>query len=84
MLFLGNEMNYESVDAAIAENLESKGNPFCPILNPDIQEKFIDLRVTQSDEEKTPQVAETHPQSSKIWVVNLFCIGMPVVEIYII
>lgn len=36
-------MRHGSVDAAIAENLKSKGNPFCPILNPQIQENFVKL-----------------------------------------
>lgn len=37
----GNEMNFGSVDAAIAENLEKKGNNFSPICNPDMKAKFI-------------------------------------------
>lgn len=39
----GNEMSFSSVDAAIAENLKSKGAIFCPILNPEIEEKFLDV-----------------------------------------
>lgn len=51
-------MRYGSVDAAIAENLLSKGNPFCPILNPEMEVNFIDLQ--------TAQVTENASQSSKI------------------
>ncbi|XP_035703085.1 uncharacterized protein LOC110842792 isoform X2 [Folsomia candida] len=43
MAVLGNEMSFSSVDAAIAENLKSKGAIFCPILNPEIEEKFLDV-----------------------------------------
>ncbi len=35
-------MNFASVDAAIAENLVSKGHIFCPNLNKLIAEAFID------------------------------------------
>lgn len=37
----GNEMEFGSVDAAIAENLESKGNIFCPNINLAITEQYI-------------------------------------------
>jgi hypothetical protein len=39
----GNEMGFSSVDGAIAENLRSKGNIFCPSLNKSIQTKFVEL-----------------------------------------
>ncbi len=39
----GNEMNYGSVDAAIAENLKRKGNNFSPICNPEMKEAFINV-----------------------------------------
>jgi hypothetical protein len=38
---LGNEMGYGSVDAAIGNNLKSKGNILCPNLNRKMGEKFI-------------------------------------------
>lgn len=38
---LGNEMNFSSVDAAIAENLESKGNIFSPNINLSMSEKYL-------------------------------------------
>jgi hypothetical protein len=38
---LGNEMRYSSVDAAIAENLVSKGHHFSPCLNRSMRIKFI-------------------------------------------
>lgn len=41
LYFLGNEMSFGSVDAAIAENLESKGNIFCPNINLSITEQYI-------------------------------------------
>ncbi len=47
-IFAGNEMRYGSVDAAIAENLKSKGNSFCPILNPEMEVKLIDIHPTSS------------------------------------
>lgn len=66
-IFLGNEMDYGSVDAAIGENLESKGNPFCPILNPKMQEQFIDIQSsTKGDEENILQISEDPSQSSKM------------------
>lgn len=34
-------MDFGSVDAAIAENLESKGNIFCPNINLAITEEYI-------------------------------------------
>ncbi|XP_037044739.1 uncharacterized protein LOC119080465 [Bradysia coprophila] len=37
----GNEMQFGSVDAAVAENLESKGNIFCPNINLSITEQYI-------------------------------------------
>lgn len=37
----GNEMNYGSVDAAIAENLKKKGNNFSPICNRKMQQEFL-------------------------------------------
>jgi len=39
----GNEMGFSSVDGAIAENLKSRGNIFCPCLNKNIQSKLIEL-----------------------------------------
>ena len=50
----GNEMNYQSVDAAIAENLWSKANKFSPVINSAISEQFIDLssEVEQGNFEK--------------------------------
>lgn len=38
---MGNEMEYSSVDAAISENLESKGHIFSPCINDKIGELFI-------------------------------------------
>lgn len=46
----GNEMGYSSVDAAIAQNLESKANIFSPIINKIIGEKFI-LNTTEHTDE---------------------------------
>lgn len=46
----GNEMNYGSVDAAIAENLKRKGNNFSPICNPKMQEKFVHLAYQVEDD----------------------------------
>ncbi|MCS5709316.1 hypothetical protein CC99x_010405 [Candidatus Berkiella cookevillensis] len=37
----GNEMNYGSVDAAIAENLKRKGNNFSPICNPEMKAQYV-------------------------------------------
>lgn len=37
----GNEMNYGSVDAAIAENLERKGNNFSPICNRKMGQQYV-------------------------------------------
>jgi hypothetical protein len=37
----GNEMNYGSVDAAIAENLKSKGNNFSPICNSKMGQQYV-------------------------------------------
>ncbi|KAJ6640645.1 hypothetical protein Bhyg_05576, partial [Pseudolycoriella hygida] len=48
MAVIGNEMRYGSVDAAIAENLKSKGNPFCPILNSQMDVKLVDTHIKQS------------------------------------
>jgi len=42
-LFVGNEMEFHSVDAAIAENLKTLGNGFSPSLNPDMEQIFLDL-----------------------------------------
>jgi len=36
-------MGYSSVDAAIAQNLHNKGNQFSPILNQEMQIKFIKI-----------------------------------------
>ena len=44
---MGNEMNYGSVDAAIAENLQNKGNQFNPVLNPLMQAKFVEVNIPQ-------------------------------------
>ncbi|KAJ6638330.1 hypothetical protein Bhyg_11065 [Pseudolycoriella hygida] len=56
MAVIGNEMRYGSVDAAIAENLESKGNTFCPILNPEMQVKLIDIRQRLIEDQETSNV----------------------------
>lgn len=40
----GNEMNYGSVDAAIAENLKRKGNNFSPICNPAMKAQYINIQ----------------------------------------
>ena len=37
----GNEMEYGSVDAAIAENVASKGNKFNPVINDAMKETFL-------------------------------------------
>lgn len=70
-IFLGNEMRCGSVDAAIAENLLSKGNPFCPILNPEMDVKLIDIHARHSliegDEENVvEQITENPSKSSKM------------------
>jgi hypothetical protein len=39
---MGNEMDFGSVDAAIAENLLSKANIFSPTINQSMKEKFIE------------------------------------------
>ncbi|MBS0290323.1 MAG: hypothetical protein JSS07_09875 [Proteobacteria bacterium] len=39
----GNEMNYGSVDAAIAENLARKGNNFNPIFNTKMKEAYLTI-----------------------------------------
>ena len=36
-------MGFGSVDAALTENIESKGSIFCPILNPEIKEQFVEI-----------------------------------------
>lgn len=36
-------MEFQSVDAAIAENLTSKGHIFCPNINQQISEEYIDI-----------------------------------------
>ncbi|OXA59400.1 uncharacterized protein LOC110845343 isoform X2 [Folsomia candida] len=41
---LGNEMGYQSVDAAIAENLQDKGNQFCPLLNANFRQCHFDVK----------------------------------------
>lgn len=65
--FSGNEMRFGSVDAAVAENLESKGNTFCPILNPEMEVKLIDVQLTQkSTEEKVVQGEDHVSQSLEI------------------
>lgn len=38
-------MGFGSVDAAIAENLESKGNIFSPNINLSITEEYIDIPI---------------------------------------
>lgn len=40
---MGNEMNYGSVDAAIAENLRLKGNNFNPICNPKMKAAYLNI-----------------------------------------
>lgn len=42
LYFLGNEMGYASVDAAIAENLKSKGNIFSANINLSMNEHYVD------------------------------------------
>jgi len=39
----GNEMGFCSVDGAIAENLKSRGNIYCPNLNKGITSKFVPI-----------------------------------------
>lgn len=48
MCFVGNEMNFGSVDATIAENLASRGNTFCPNLNKQMEELFIEFDQSNS------------------------------------
>lgn len=43
LTFSGNEMDFSSVDAAIAENLESRGNIFSPNINLLMTEEYIDI-----------------------------------------
>lgn len=46
----GNEMGYMSVDAAIAENLQGKGNKFNPILNRKMKAEYLKLDYLSSQE----------------------------------
>ncbi len=41
---MGNEMHYGSVDAAIAENLQRKGNNFNPICNPAMGSQYLTVK----------------------------------------
>jgi len=38
-------MEFHSVDAAIAENLKSRGNGFSPSLNPAMEQIFLKVKV---------------------------------------
>lgn len=42
-------MGFKSVDGAIAENLVSKGNIFCPNMNNLIQHLYIDFTPVQPE-----------------------------------
>lgn len=43
LCILGNAMGFKSVDGAISENLETKGNKFCPNMNKLVQYKYIPI-----------------------------------------
>ena len=47
----GNEMQYGSVDAAIAENIEGKLDSFCPLLNSEMQIDIVSLGESAADVE---------------------------------
>ncbi len=57
----GNEMHRCSVDAAIAENIESRGNKFSPICNPQMQSSYVTL----------PFIKPTYQYDSSQIVFNL-------------
>lgn len=55
----GNEMNYGSVDASIAENLKRKGNNFNPICNSKMGYQYVKFN------HLTPQVTSVKPDITK-------------------
>jgi len=55
-VWLGNEMSYGSVDAAIGENLADKGNSFSPHLNQQMEAKYFDKKRAFALEQKAPTV----------------------------
>lgn len=59
----GNEMNYGSVDAAIAENLKRKGNNFSPICNDKMNQQYIviDHLAFQKSSDKNHKVKDSNP-----------------------
>lgn len=62
----GNEMGFSSVDAAIAENLEGKGATLCPILNPEMQNVFLDLDEEPiADNADLINLADTNPNEKE-------------------
>lgn len=46
---MGNEMNHGSTDASVAENIQSKGNKFSPILNKEMKGEYVVID-TNSDQ----------------------------------
>lgn len=57
----GNEMNHSSVDAAIAENLESKGHKFSALLNRSMKAKFFLLDLQVHPKEEKPKKGKSKP-----------------------